>query len=155
MVGKPFPYVIADKLPAVPTVANVAGYRWQVPYSFRTSKGYQIRIVAEYPESATKEPINAVMKGYHYQQCWCLSSSESSRLSHRPLASPLSFIHSSTFTIVQTGDANSGGTAIPGPTLVPGEPKTTVSILPVPEQTVTILPVPEQTVSTLPVPTAV
>ena len=61
-VGKPYPYAIASNLPAIPTIANVAGYRWQVPYTFRTSDGYQIRIVATYPDGKS-EPVVAAMNG--------------------------------------------------------------------------------------------
>lgn len=63
VVGRPFPYVIASKLPATPSVSGVMGYRWQVPYSFRTSDGYQIRLVAEFPEDPKKGPVTSTMAG--------------------------------------------------------------------------------------------
>ncbi len=61
-VGKPHPYPIATKLPAAPVSAGIVGYRWQIPYAFRTSDGYQISIVAEYPGEDV-EPLVAVMDG--------------------------------------------------------------------------------------------
>jgi hypothetical protein len=62
-VGRPYPYVIVSKLPATPSITGTSGYRWQVPFSFRTSPGYQIRIVAEWPQDPTKGPMTTVQNG--------------------------------------------------------------------------------------------
>jgi hypothetical protein len=61
-VGKPTPYTIASKIPVLPG-PTVVGFRWQVPYNFRTSKGYQITIVAEYPEGSGLAPVMALSNG--------------------------------------------------------------------------------------------
>ena len=56
--GAPIPYQIVTRLDS-----TVTSYRWQVPYSFRTSQGYQIRIVAEYPNDPTKQPVTVTQMG--------------------------------------------------------------------------------------------
>lgn len=62
VVGYPIPYEIATNLPAAPGSSAVTGYRWQVPYEFRTSDGYQISIVANFADGETA-PVAAVQDG--------------------------------------------------------------------------------------------
>lgn len=57
-VGYPNPFEVASGLPAQST----AGYRWQVPFEFRSSDGYQFTIVASYPDGQS-EPVAAVQAG--------------------------------------------------------------------------------------------
>jgi hypothetical protein len=61
VVGYPVPFEIANRVPAQ-TEGGVFGYRWKIPYTFRTSDGYQIKIVAEY-DGENKPPVVAIMPG--------------------------------------------------------------------------------------------
>ncbi len=58
-VGKPYPYEIVSTM-AAPT-NKVVSYKWQVPFAFRTSSQYQVRVVVEVDG---EEPVTVVSKDF-------------------------------------------------------------------------------------------